>query len=646
MALKFLLLKCLVIMIQTSEFVEKFEKRVQKRKHKKPISNNNLEKIDLFYKYFKDEYDDWQEILKNTHASKIAFDQSYSHLDSKKLKTEKKNEIRNEKQVQKIETELALNSEYNRDNKEALKSLLHEVDAHIEKYENFQFLEIKVNELKDIDILTTDNTIPQSNLIENFCLKLNKCENLKSASSIAQKEKTFNSSLEKKTVENKNDRSIRIPLFTSKYNTMSSRSHVKYWFIFKNIQIDGIKTHFEFIMNLKMNLNFDCLNILETESECYTISKMFLIKNLFNLIKSRMNNLKHLICDEISDFLYTGRKIIPSDNSNLSFLCPFCSERGSNFLEIENFTFEYEEILLNKLFEIAEFQFENYISFIKNYHEFLKKYQSHRILFKKEFNDFYCEFYNTFVFQIIPCSETRNSKTFSIKNELLHIHLHQFMHDHLQVKLILFPEFFSLIHLLRRPNIFVCIEDSSLFCILYFLFFSINRICKMFNENDELQTIYINQKLEKNNLTLKIVGFFIRLYFLEPILNLTSVQRSTLYRYSYLGDIIFQNELQRLENVYVNDQYLLQCYNNRFIVLSVEARYLSKCFLITLKSAEKATQFTPSFFCFSVHLQEFEKFIESLIKENHQILSNRLINGNKIAYLEYIQKYFQINPRK
>lgn len=195
----------------------------------------------------------------------------------------------------------------------------------------------------------------------------------------------------------------------------------------------------------------------------------------------------------------------------------------------------------------------------------------------------------------------------STKTNLLLHQFHTFTCKNLDKKIILLPEIHSVSHCLHQISLINLAKDKNIFFILFFLFFSMNKffetLCST-NMFDQLKLSVINKQTE---FIMQFISFILRLYFIDPILGLISLQKHIRIQYQ----LFFFKRLQ----------LILKSLQKRDIE-SNQINFLDHCLRICLECKEFLTSelFLTIYFNYDVNtfleinkkrINQFENFLKT-----------------------------------
>lgn len=265
-----------------------------------------------------------------------------------------------------------------------------------------------------------------------------------------------------------------------------------------------------------------------------------------------------------------------------------------------------------------------------------KKY---RCLIEKDFSTFY-QFFMDQQKKMHKILHAINVKTIRFKSgmkaQILGGLFHNFKLTNLKIKLILIPEFFSLLIQVSNINISSYIDRDN--ALTLFLFFYLQRFNNFFDALS-YTSFYINIQNQTNNYKKKMstLSLFIRINLIEPLLILIIKQKKVLHMYCFhtmntfvAENLIFFNS----ENVYIQKNNFLQLYTWCICIFHEEINSLFFLDCYDKNEIYSVLQFNYR------QVLVFSEFVDSLL-ENFEISHFPKIQNDYIQNLRDFQNIVQ-----
>lgn len=121
--------------------------------------------------------------------------------------------------------------------------------------------------------------------------------------------------------------------------------------------------------------------------------------------------------------------------------------------------------------------------------------------------------------------------TDKIKFEIIHNQFHYFIHKNIDFKIRLLPEFYSIIYSFLQMSPKNLVRENRTFLVLFFSLFSLNTLFDIISDENEIKKIDSTPNNAQRNMLLSYLSFFLRLYFIEPILNFLNIRQINQIQY-------------------------------------------------------------------------------------------------------------------
>lgn len=209
---------------------------------------------------------------------------------------------------------------------------------------------------------------------------------------------------------------------------------------------------------------------------------------------------------------------------------------------------------------------------------FLFEANSFDALFTKEFIDMHQNFNQLISDDMINVG--LHFSDFKIKNQLLHNQFHIFIQQHHFLKKIILPEFYSLLFLFQKKNVFAKIKNCQTFILLYYSLVCTNLFFEALSKSNEISTFYKNKKKINNyKLIITTISTTIRILFIQPMITCSNLGIDSILKYSYLTNQFFLFELKYTLGEFTDKIYPKYIKGNISLILTLDFYVESSYFL-------------------------------------------------------------------
>lgn len=376
----------------------------------------------------------------------------------------------------------------------------------------------------------------------------------------------------------------------------------------------------------------------------YQKDKDSIHKNIQSLVKIVERNIKEI--EEtliILEFTEKKDKKLHTNWSaiNHNILCSLCADNkkistlsSCKMKNIDNYMENIEFMSYSSLREY--FEYNRIDTFFTEYITLFKSFKSFKVLFSSEFRNFYEE-----IFQLAICQRKKNvfQKSYGPKVtlDLFHEQLHIFLETQFHSKILIFPEFHSLVFKISKKNVIYRELNNQTSLIIYFIFLSINLFFDSVCYNhpiDDLLTGDVDETEQR--FLLSTISFTLRTLFIFPLLSYLDISRTSIARYHFLTFHIFRTEIDhflKIENHSVS-LYFKNC--NMSIILAYNYQITANYFLNFVRYAHILQGTRKNILCASREIKNFKTFLKCLRIQNHPIMQSHEIKNEKLNIHDFI----------
>lgn len=350
---------------------------------------------------------------------------------------------------------------------------------------------------------------------------------------------------------------------------------------------------------------------------------------ILKVISNKLIDIENNIKFETRD-LKSWRNSIISKRFNLSGFCSYCPKNICLYTSISS-DFDYETECLNLCIEKSNAKIKDEIySFFYIIERTYQKLRSHSDLFV------FLRFFKNLQLELHSLIEkTKEQKVYmksSIRKEILKNLFHNFSSKNLELKILLIPEFYSLLFNMIIMNLKL---NKTSECCIFLAFYFYLRIFDFFFDfisiNDHFFdiNIYNNERKIKQKIQ-AYVSFFARIYIIEPLVILLVRSQKIWRRYQLYCFNIFRIECLRMrEEKYDSELYKFLKFNIWWICNS-DKRIISTKFLNYFNSKKIENNLLANI----TYFDGIARSIIELRRINSNILSQSLIEKEHMVDLK------------
>lgn len=251
-----------------------------------------------------------------------------------------------------------------------------------------------------------------------------------------------------------------------------------------------------------------------------------------------------------------------------------------------------------------------------------KNYQSFKILFANEF----IKKHNNIVQLLLNDEIMEKTHQFRRKNHLkyqiLHQHIHTFLQNNFETKIKLLSEFQSICFLFYRKSVLEKIKYHNTFVIFYYSIVSLNLFFDSITKNSELKILVQNENIGENRFILYMISFFLRIFYVQPLIACFDLEIDTILRYSYLIKRVLHYEIELATKKFTDEEFHDYLQENLKNVLCFDVYIYVPVFLEFFKNKEIYRN-GLIYSCFNKReLGTFEVFTDFFSKRNRNTNKN------------------------
>lgn len=397
---------------------------------------------------------------------------------------------------------------------------------------------------------------------------------------------------------------------------------------YKQKMLNFMIHHVIFTSHVHSFIDENFVNLFLYEKKIPTITKK--LHHILDLINQKIieiqtdllqyDNLKNVFMKGYIKRNLVGNEIFCSlcmtETSSKIFFIDHTDFLSDYYINIKNIEFTYMN-----LFTIEKHARE----FFSDYISLFRDYKSFRVIFSSNFRSFYQIFHE-------KISVTKNQKI-SLKEQctkitaqMIHEQLHKFLTLHLYSKILLLPEFHSLVYFLSGKNVLFFGTDNQKFPILFFYLLSLNLFFDSVCYNHEIDDLLTGGlEIHVQKFLLSTISFTLRLLFIRPLINFLYIPEINQIKYYFLVFNIFKYEIDRITGKELNVQYL--CLLNEYMCVAFANHFDTSSirFVDALKNTHRSITVSNKDLWYPCKcLLDFKIFLNILFKTNHQLaLSNK-----------------------
>lgn len=400
-----------------------------------------------------------------------------------------------------------------------------------------------------------------------------------------------------------------------KFSRMSRRDFMSFTNKLIKEQTSNILASIDDFANDLCNIfNADFLTVMQDQSFDNIITSAN-FQNLMQVLEKASKKDEILLEQEYIRY-YTRNEYFYEEKFDALDFCVIC-QLDKKITEKLSWNLYDEIIMFNKIIPMRFKSCSRLIIVeLKRFFNSLDAAESYQLLFSKRFIEL-----NNNMSKLKFDPEIHNFARQSrivLKYELLHLHIHFFLNNHIKEKIKLFPEFISIAYLLHKKDVLEKIASNNFFIVFYYSIISINLFFDKISTNNEIETLIQNTDKRNNQIILQSISFLLRIYYILPMIICFNLEVDTLLRYSYLIRKEFTNQIKSAANMYNNvnhHQYVLDCI---IFVLCLDTNVSSLIFLKVFRDVKIWNNRYESLWFHANDLCQFRTFLESF-KKKHQI---------------------------
>lgn len=381
---------------------------------------------------------------------------------------------------------------------------------------------------------------------------------------------------------------------------------------------------------LKNTLSFHCLLNDELSKLTPTLDVIeFTCTNLFKIIQNNSATSKSNFYSNYATVNFE-RNSPTFRFSNQNVFCVFClNDECLSKSESYISSIEYSS-LLNKMFKANS----NRVLKLKIIKLMAENEYFYDRKDKFEFSSFFCFIrmqQNKFLEIIDLIIQYKIYTVPLLRKEIIQDLFHDFQCNHLELKLILIPEFLSIIFQLKNRVIDDFFRKNSLiFLSIFFYFRSVNLLFHLLSKSDYVQLWEQKNEHLQDKMKLCLLKAFVRLNYIEPIMILMCKSKKIFLKYRYIIYSLFEMEYHLL--VHKNSTSIVGYHFLQTIIYFVCKEYFEFWTLTRLSEFNLMSDI-------SLFIQEYSCIFVNLLRILEKYLAYRpnLFNHKYIKNLKYLE---------
>lgn len=252
-----------------------------------------------------------------------------------------------------------------------------------------------------------------------------------------------------------------------------------------------------------------------------------------------------------------GRKNVCANSLNyrymkLSSFCIFCrNDECLNSTIESSSSFNYSQNIENAILKHSDIILITEFFSLMNQTE--KIYHNMKILNISFISNFINHQQNAFSKIIDRMLDYKICADYDAKLEIIEKLIHDFQCNHIDLKLILIPEFFSLIFQLKNKTLHTFYKRTSIvFISLYYYFRSMNCLFDFLSRVNCIHLWQFENSSTVEKLKLIILSTLVRLNYMESIIVIITKSDKILHRYRFVVYSLFQLENEKIHSQHFN----------------------------------------------------------------------------------------------